>query len=516
MKNLSLIAAAILATTGTVNALNTNRVGIIESNSIALALIPSASPDTTGVMDPHLPSEATPANGLILNFHEVPLNAVLSYLSAKAGLIVVSDVDLRGAVNLLAEQPVSTNEIVELLSAQLARNNYAVTLHGRTLTIMDASLAKTSAFTPVIVNHSAPQQIPINDEVVTEILPLRTLQSAQLINELATLIPAGDTVSANEAANAIIMTASQKDIRRISEIIAALDGSAISEVEVFVLRYADARSVASELTEIFQTADSDTSSINTRNDMGGPGGPGGGMPPGFPGGGGGEGSAKNAQTHAVFVADDQMNAIVASAPPGSMQTISNLIADLDQPTQGITEIRVLRLKHADPGEIVDELSNLFPTSNGGSDQNSQSMGFQFNSPQQPSPGNAGQNTRMTRQSTMMAVADRRTQSVIVTASREMMEQIKKVVQELDRGGQGAQKITALDFGGADPGTVQETMSGLFSSANSSGTSSTTTATPLANRYTGNANSQSTTTSTASTASTTASLGGSSASTTGAH
>jgi len=121
----------------------------------------------------------------VFNFHNVPLNAVLSYLSGKAGLIIVSEVDLQGRVNIVAERPVATNEIVDLLSAQLAKNNYAIALTGRTLTIMDAALAKTSALTPVIVNKSGPKQIPMNDGIITEILPVHSLQPAQLVKDLA-------------------------------------------------------------------------------------------------------------------------------------------------------------------------------------------------------------------------------------------------------------------------------------------------------------------------------------------
>jgi type II secretory pathway component GspD/PulD (secretin) len=92
----------------------------------------------------------------------------------------------------------------------------------------------------------------------------------------------------------------------------------------------------------------------------------------------------------------------------------------------------------------------------------------------------------------MVVPDRRTQSVIVSASKDMMEQIKGVVEDLDQGTEGVQHVTALDFGGADPATVEQTLIGLFSSANSKAPTSTQTATPIGNRYTGNANSQSTT------------------------
>ena len=94
-------------------------------------------------------TEPSPTNGLVLNFHDVPLTAVLNYLSAKAGLIIVSDVNLQGKVNVVAQQPITTNDIVDVLNDQLGKNNYAAVLQGRTLTIMDAERAKTYAGTPV-------------------------------------------------------------------------------------------------------------------------------------------------------------------------------------------------------------------------------------------------------------------------------------------------------------------------------------------------------------------------------
>ena len=112
----------------------------------------------------------------MLNFHDVPLNAVLTYLSAKAGLIIVSDVSLQGSVSVVAQQPISTNDIVNVLNDQLGKNNYAAVLEGRTLTIMDADRAKTYAVTPVRVANLSFTNIPIDDEIVTEILPLHTLK----------------------------------------------------------------------------------------------------------------------------------------------------------------------------------------------------------------------------------------------------------------------------------------------------------------------------------------------------
>ena len=209
-----------------------------------------AEPEATPFSVTPANTEPTPTNGLVLNFHDVPLTAVLNYLSAKAGLIVVSDLNLQGKVSIVAEQPVTTNDIVQILNDQLGKNEYSAVLKGRTLTIMTAEKAKTDAGTPVIVANNGYTNIPQDDRIVTEILPLHTLMAPQLVKDLDLLIPKGATVTPNEAGNSIIMTAQQKDIRRIDEIVNALDGTALSEVKVNVLRYADSKSVASELKEV--------------------------------------------------------------------------------------------------------------------------------------------------------------------------------------------------------------------------------------------------------------------------
>jgi type II secretory pathway component GspD/PulD (secretin) len=486
-----------------VTALLTAGLAAAAADDDASAPTNAPAPETAApfVADTNMPAEAFPTNGIVLNFHSVPLSAVLNYLSAKAGLIIVSDANLQGSVTVVAKQPISTNEVVDLLNEQLSKNNLGAILQGRTLQIMDAERIKSLATTPVRV-ASGPNQVTNTDEIVTEILPVITLNPAQLVKDLETLIPKNATVTANDAGGAIIMTASGKDVHRISEIIAALDSSAVSDVEVFVLKYADAKSVAAELKEVFQSADSDVSRANARNSFagrGGRGGGGGGFPGfgGFGGGGGGGGStseeAKNSQTHAVFVSDDQMNAVIASAPPSYMPYITNVIEQLDQPSQDITEIKVFHLKHADPVEIASELGDLFPSTTGSSDQNNRNMGFRFTPPwMQQQPTGAAKSDRMKQQSSVLAVADRRTESVVVTASRDLMVEIKGMIAQLDEGDRGMTHVTAFHLGSADPAAVQQTMAGLLLSTGSSSSSQTTTA--LSARTTGNNNSQSTTSS----------------------
>jgi hypothetical protein len=188
-----------------------------------------------------------------------------------------------------------------------------------------------------------------------------------------------------------------------------------------------------------------------------------------------------------------MNAVIASAPPSYMPYITNVIASLDQPSQDVTEIKVFKLKHADPVEIADELGTLFPNSNSTSDQNNRSMGFRFTPPwmQQQQPSNT-KSDRAKLQTSVVAVPDRRTESVIVTASKDLMGEIKGMVEALDDGDAGITKVTAIRLESADPAAVQLTLSGLF--LNTGSPSSSTTSSALSAREQGNVNSQSTSTS----------------------
>jgi len=451
------------------------------------------APDIAEISDA---AEIPLTNAVRMNFHDAPLSTVLNYLSKRMGFAINSEVEVRGNATIVSEQPVGTNEVIELLSGALAKNNYAVSRNGRILTITTADNAKTTARTPV--NHpQSPDEIPINDEMATDVLPVHTLNPTQLTKDLAELVPPGATLSANESGNALIMTARQKDIHRFAEILAALDSSSVSEVEVFVLKFADAKSVASELKEVFQSPDSSVVRAGQRFRGGGFGGG------GFPGFGGGgnsssssDNSEKNAANKAVFTSDDQMNAVIASAPPDYFPMISNVVDRLDQPTTDITMMRVFHLKYADPQETADELSSLFPDDSNNNNQINRTMGMRFLPPwmQQQTPAST-KSERMTRQALVRVVPDPRTASVIVTTSRDQMEQIAGVIETLDKDPAMMQHVFAYKLNNADPVTAQAAMTALFAGQNTKAPTTTQNASALATRVQNNAQQQTSSSST---------------------
>src|ERR1700722_9909520 len=213
---------------------------------------PSTSVTNT-VIDP-----ATGELKLKFQFRNAPLQAVLDYMSGAAGYIIHprEGVSLNNRVTVLSEQPVNKTEALMLVQQMLSENGYTGMMgtDNRTLTIIKSSDAKHEQI-PVILGND-PGKIPVNTEIVTQIIPVRSLNAVSLLKDLQPLLPSDTTLTANESGNALVMTDSQANIHRIAEIVRALDSvsSSSSTIIVFPLKFADAKSVASLIKDLFPSA----------------------------------------------------------------------------------------------------------------------------------------------------------------------------------------------------------------------------------------------------------------------
>jgi general secretion pathway protein D len=413
-----------------------------------------------------------PQDGLRLNFRGVPLEMVLNYLSEAAGFVIVLETDVRGKVDVWSNTPVSKEEAVTLLNSVLNRNGYAAIRNDRTLTIVARDSAKTRDIP--VKRGSDPNEIPKNDEVVTQIIPVRYVNATQLTKDLQPLMPMAATMTANEGGNALVITDTQTSIRRMAEIVKALDTSvaAISAVRVFPLRYADAKTVATVIKDVFQSQDS---SQRSGNDMraqfmarfrGGPfggGGPGGGDGAGDSGSGGGRASLPKV----VATSDDRSNSLVVSAPDEMMPTIEEVVKAVDTNVEDVTEVRVFRLKYADPSEMADLLASLFPDDTR-SDSNNRNNNFRFGGGPGGMFGGGRQNTTAGQQSDrqkkmgrVLAVADQRTSSVVVSAARDLMTQIGAMIEQLDANPAKKQKVYVYSLENADVLEVEQILRNMF-------------------------------------------------------
>ncbi|HVR36284.1 MAG TPA: secretin N-terminal domain-containing protein [Methylomirabilota bacterium] len=407
-------------------------------------------------------SESEPE--LRLNFRGVPLEMVLDHLSDAAGFIIVLETKIEGEVDVWSNQPLSRDEAVDLLNTILNRKGYTAIRNGRILTIVDREDAKQRDL-PVKTGND-PEAIPRSDEMITQVIPVRYANALQLTKDLQPLLPSYSTLTANESGNALVLTDTQSNIRRMVEIVRALDTSisSISTIRVFPLQYADSKQLAEAVKQLFQPpqqSENDQRARIMNRFRRGPGGDDDGGTAGT-----GDDLARQAASRVVAVADERYNALVVSAPDEFVPAIEQLVTELDVQIEDITELRVFPLANADPVEMAAVLTGLFQD-NTQTENNRTPVRFGRGGNNQRGGNNNAEtpSERMKQQNRVVAIADPRTQSVIVSASGQLMEQIGQMIEQLDSNSARKQKVFVYSLENADVQSVQETLRTLFESQN---------------------------------------------------
>jgi type II secretory pathway component GspD/PulD (secretin) len=321
-------------------------------------------------------------NDLNINFKNAPMDMVLNYLSDAAGFIIILDTRVAGTVSISGKH-LTKDEAVDLLNSVLNKNGFAAIRSGRTLTIVDKNDAKTRNI-PVKTGND-PKDVPNNDEIVTQIIPIRFVDARQLVSDMSSFASPQATVVANEAGNSIVVTDTQANIKHLLEIIRAVDNSAEAETEirVFRLKYASPQDVATELSSIFPS--SSTGGTQTPVRFGG--GFGGGGPGGFfsrmMGGAGGAGGSSSSSSDRVkkatavtAVADARIQAVIVTAPKDMMDQIAGMMTDLDVASNRDQKVFVLHLENADPDQAATVLQGMFQGNNSRSSSSSQNSALQ--------------------------------------------------------------------------------------------------------------------------------------------
>lgn len=451
------------------------------------APVPKPAPPSVALV----PAVPPPAGSIVLNFQGASLGDVLSYLSEAAGFVIVQESPVQGTVNIVSKQPISTDEAVDLLNSVLTEKGYVAIRNGRILKIV-ARNGSQKRDLPVATG-SDPAKIPRNDEVVTQILPLRYGEAAKLVENLRPLLSDTATISANEGSNAILLTDTQANIRRMAMIIHALDTSvsSISTLRVFPLSYADAKSLAEIVTELFSTTETaQNQAQNQRGGRNGFGGGGGGRfgPPQPPQPAQAQSGALDAAARVVAVADEQSNSLIVSASEEVMTEVSELVARVDKSTTDITDTRIFRLINADAVETADIINTLYGdgSTNGSATQaNGQNRGGnnaattgarrttgngrnnggnQQGGQGQPAAAGGSRSERALLQSRVVAVGDPRTNSLLISASKDSLTSIAEMIGRLDATDAKKQHVYVYRLQHADPDSVANVLRSMTGDA----------------------------------------------------
>jgi len=204
---------------------------------------------------------------------------------------------------------------------------------------------------------------------------------------------------------------------------------------------------------------------------------------------------------ATVVANEAGNSIVITDTQQNIHHLAEIIKAVDDSAEAETEIRVFHLKHASPADVASELASIFPSS-GSSGSGTQSPinfrgggggpggFFQRMMGGGSSSSSSGSNDRIKKATQVTAVADSRIQAVIVTAPKDLMEQISSMMTDLDVPSTRDQKVFVFHMNNGDPQQAAQVLQTMFQSSSSSrsGSSSSSQNSALMQRAQNNASS----------------------------
>jgi general secretion pathway protein D len=375
------------------------------------------------------PAAATrPAAPFSLSFENVPINAVLEQLSESAGFVVVKEGVVEGRVTLISRQPVTADEAVTLLNTVLANAGYTAIRNGRVLKVMARDAAEKSN---VPVHFGAdPDDVATSDELITQVIPVHNVDAVKLRQDLTPLIDSAADVTANGGSNAIVVTDRSVNVRRVVQIVSALDKfeSSNAELRRYVLKHADAAATVKLVTAIFKPADPQQ-----------------GRPP-QEGEKRREGSDQPLRGRVNAVADDRTNTLFVTAGAETLKVIDGIVSDLESNPSAASEMKVFTLKFADAASAARLLTAVFRP---------EDLQRRPDEPPRREALEAALRARVT------SAADERTNTLVVTAPANTLRVIEQLLEKLDADPASVSEIRVFPLTYADATSAAKLITSIF-------------------------------------------------------
>ncbi|QHI98304.1 type II secretion system secretin GspD [Xylophilus rhododendri] len=411
-------------------------------------LLADANPALAQTAVGALPSAVGSREPVTLNFTNAEIEAVARTLSTITGRNMVVDPRVKGTMSLITERPVPPTVAFDQFLAALRLQGFTVVESAGLYKVVPEADAKLQGGSVTVGNGPRTQ----GNQIVTQIFRLNFENAANLVPVLRPLISPNNTINVNPGNNSLVITDYADNLQRLARIIASMDVSNATDVEVIPLRYANAVDVVPLVSRLIEGSGQAATGAGAAPAAGAAGG------------------QSDTSFRTTLIAEPRSNAlIVRSANPARLALVRSLVAKLDQPTAlgpngDAGNIYVVYLKNAEATRIAVALraalasltagtggtaggatggtttASAAPTSGtsalptaltnlSGSSSSGASGGFGSASLSSGASGNFANSAMPSTGGSIQA--DPATNSLIITATEPQYRQLRAVIDKLD-------------------------------------------------------------------------------------
>ena len=371
-----------------------------------------------------------------LNFAGADIEAVARSMATITGRNVVVDPRVKGTMTLSTERPVAPSVAYDQFLATLRVQGFTVVQSGGLDKIVPEADAKLQGGAETVSNSGDMPRGVAGNQIVTQIFKLNYENAANLVPVLRPLISPNNTINVNPGNNSLVITDYADNLRRIGRIVASMDVSNATDLEIIPLQYTVAADLVPLVTRL---VDPGASSVGGAPQVAG---------------------QSDTSFRTTILAEPRSNAlIVRAANPARLALVRGLVARLDQPAAmtpgGLNNasgnIHVVYLKNADATKLAVTLrAAMSGEARGSSGGSSSSGGGLSTSTSALSTSGSGMNSGSGSSSGGLSTsgslntansnqpstggqiqADPSTNSLIITAPEPQYRQLRAVIDQLD-------------------------------------------------------------------------------------
>ncbi|MBM4312714.1 MAG: type II secretion system protein GspD [Deltaproteobacteria bacterium] len=314
-----------------------------------------------------------------IDFDNVDIQVFIKFISELTGRNFVIDERVKGKVTVISPKKIAVEEVYKVFESVMEIYGFATVPAGDVIKVIPALEARGKN-TELRLRS---EEVSPEDRIVTQILSLLHASPDEMKKVLDPLISKNSIVLSYPPAGMLIVTDVLSNIKRLQEIVTALDVEGVGEVISYVpLQSALATEIVKSLTAVF--APQRPGSVPIR-----------------------------------IVADERTNSVILLASETNTANVKKLISlmDKDIPRSGAS-IHVYRLQNGSAEDLTKVLMNLPRDTK---------------DPKAPAaPAQAAATGRAAALSKdVNVVADKATNTLIITASRDDYRVVAEVIRKLD-------------------------------------------------------------------------------------
>ncbi len=331
-----------------------------------------------------------------IDFEDVDINLFIKYISELTGRNFIIDKSVRGNVTIVSPTKISVDEAYKVFESVLEVQGFTTVPAGSITKVVPSADARSKSVETGFKKDTG----EVTDKIVTQLIPLKYADPDELKKLFTPLVSKNSVVIAYPATNLLIVTDVLSNINRLMLIIKEIDVEEnVSEITVIPIENAIATEVAKTLDTIFQgttTRRSTTSrTTNTRRRP--------------------TAQAAQAETgpalgEVTIIADERTNSLIIIASVYDTQKVKSLAAILDKEIpRGSGNINVYYLQHANAEELSGVLTSLPDKTAKGAEK--------------------GKAPAISKE--VQIVADKATNSLVITANKADYAVLEEVIKKLD-------------------------------------------------------------------------------------